>query len=192
MLGDRELGAGVVLGAQHPRVVRPGTRRVGWPSGKAATPTAKSPGASPARPARWRRSSPPSVGIHGGAAARPGGRRAGRARCGRRPRRRSSRIAASSSRVWPTQVRWPIGSSEVSRAIRPVMPTVVSRVVPPAPYVTETNVGCRARGRGSPARAAPRRPRPWAGRTRTRTSARRSRMSWPMVARGSVHARESR
>ncbi len=43
--------------------------------------------------------------------------------------------------MWPTQVRCPIGTSEVSRAIRPVSWTVVSRVVPPAPYVTETNVG---------------------------------------------------
>ena len=43
--------------------------------------------------------------------------------------------------MWPTQVRWPIARSEVSRAIRPVIATVVSRVVPPAPYVTETNVG---------------------------------------------------
>ena len=43
--------------------------------------------------------------------------------------------------MWPTQVRWPIGTIEVSRAMRPMMSTVVSRVLPPAPYVTETNVG---------------------------------------------------
>src|SRR4051794_34081574 len=50
-------------------------------------------------------------------------------------------MPTSSARVWPTQVRCAIGSSEVSAAIRPVTRTVVSRVVPPAPYVTETNVG---------------------------------------------------
>ena len=43
--------------------------------------------------------------------------------------------------MWPTQVRWPIARIDVSRAIRPVIWTVVSRVEPPAPYVTETNVG---------------------------------------------------
>ncbi len=51
-------------------------------------------------------------------------------------------IVVSSSVVWPTQVRWAIGSIVVSRAIRRVIPTVRSRVPPPAPYVTETNVGC--------------------------------------------------
>src|SRR3954447_4244067 len=53
----------------------------------------------------------------------------------------ASRMPSSSDRVWPTQVRWAIAVSEVSAAIRPVTRTVVSRVVPPAPYVTETNVG---------------------------------------------------
>ena len=43
----------------------------------------------------------------------------------------------------PTQVRWPTGTREVSRAIRPVIRTVVSRELPPAPYVTETNVGSK-------------------------------------------------
>ena len=43
--------------------------------------------------------------------------------------------------MWPTQVRCAIGSIEVSCAIRRVMATVRSRVVPPAPYVTETKVG---------------------------------------------------
>ena len=50
-------------------------------------------------------------------------------------------MSSSSSRVWPTQVRWAIGTIEVSRAIRPVTRTVVSREEPPAPYVTETKVG---------------------------------------------------
>ncbi len=43
------------------------------------------------------------------------------------------RIRLSSSVVCPTQVRCAIGSIEVSRAMRPVMATVRSRVVPPAP-----------------------------------------------------------
>ena len=43
--------------------------------------------------------------------------------------------------MWPTQVRWAIAVIDVSRAIRPVTRTVVLRVVPPAPYVTDTNVG---------------------------------------------------
>ena len=46
--------------------------------------------------------------------------------------------------VCPTQVRWAIGSIEVSCAIRRVIATVRSRVPPPAPYVTETKVGCRS------------------------------------------------
>src|SRR5689334_15052649 len=46
-----------------------------------------------------------------------------------------------SSRVWPTQVRWAIGTIEVSTAILRVIPMVRSRVVPPAPYVTDTKVG---------------------------------------------------
>ena len=50
-------------------------------------------------------------------------------------------MRCSSSVVCPTQVRCAIGSIEVSRAIRPVIATVRSRVVPPAPYVTETKVG---------------------------------------------------
>ena len=53
----------------------------------------------------------------------------------------SSRISSSSARVWPTQVRWAIGSIEVSCAMRRVTRTVVPRLEPPAPYVTETNVG---------------------------------------------------
>ena len=52
-----------------------------------------------------------------------------------------SRIRSSSARVWPTHVRCATGVSGVSRAIRAVMPIVLSRVVPPAPYVTDTNVG---------------------------------------------------
>lgn len=50
-------------------------------------------------------------------------------------------MPSSSARVWPTQVRWAIGTREVSRAIRPVIATVLSRVLPPAPYVTDTKVG---------------------------------------------------
>ena len=45
----------------------------------------------------------------------------------------SRRIAASSAVVCPTQVRCATGSMPVSRAIRSVIATVRSRVVPPAP-----------------------------------------------------------
>ena len=38
-------------------------------------------------------------------------------------------------------MRWAIGSSVVSVAIRSVTATVVSRVEPPAPYVIDTNDG---------------------------------------------------
>jgi hypothetical protein len=41
-----------------------------------------------------------------------------------------------------TAVRCAIGSSVVSVATRSVTATVVSRVVPPAPYVIDTNDGC--------------------------------------------------
>ena len=47
--------------------------------------------------------------------------------------RSESRIRVSSAVVCPTQVRCAIGSSVVSRAIRPVIAMVRSRVVPPAP-----------------------------------------------------------
>ena len=53
-------------------------------------------------------------------------------------------MSPSSSVVWPTQVRCAIGVSVVSAAIRRVISMVVSRVVPPAPYVTDTNVGRRS------------------------------------------------
>ncbi len=48
----------------------------------------------------------------------------------------------SSSRECPTQVRCASGVIDVSAAIWWVTRTVRSRVEPPAPYVTETNVGC--------------------------------------------------
>src|SRR3954454_24236301 len=48
-----------------------------------------------------------------------------------------------SSRECPTQVRCAIGVSVVSLAIPSVTRMVRSRVDPPAPYVTDTNVGCR-------------------------------------------------
>ena len=47
----------------------------------------------------------------------------------------------SSATEWLTAVRCPIGVRVVSSAIRPVTRTVRSLVEPPAPYVTETNVG---------------------------------------------------
>ncbi len=47
----------------------------------------------------------------------------------------------SSATEWLTAVRWAIGFSSVCSAIAPVTWTVPSRVDPPAPYVTETNVG---------------------------------------------------
>ena len=50
-------------------------------------------------------------------------------------------MPVSSAVVCPTQHRWAIGRSDVSWAIRRVMPMVRSRVPPPAPYVTDTNVG---------------------------------------------------
>jgi hypothetical protein len=48
----------------------------------------------------------------------------------------------SSATEWFTAVRCAIGSSVVSVATRSVTATVVSRVVPPAPYVIDTNDGC--------------------------------------------------
>src|SRR5690349_8281772 len=47
----------------------------------------------------------------------------------------------SSATEWLTAVRCAIGSSVVSVATRSVTATVVSRVVPPAPYVIETKLG---------------------------------------------------
>src|SRR4051794_2052031 len=47
----------------------------------------------------------------------------------------------SSATEWSTAVRWASGSSVVSVAIRSVTAIVVSRVVPPAPYVIDTNDG---------------------------------------------------
>ena len=44
----------------------------------------------------------------------------------------------NSSRVWPTHVRWAIVRMPRSRWIRSVSSTVLARVLPPAPYVTET------------------------------------------------------
>ena len=44
--------------------------------------------------------------------------------------------------MWPTHVRCAIGTIDVCFAMRSVIAIVRSRVVPPAPYVTETNVGC--------------------------------------------------
>ncbi len=52
-------------------------------------------------------------------------------------------MPAISSVVWPTHVRCAIGIIDVSRAMRSVIATVRSRVPPPAPYVTDTNVGSR-------------------------------------------------
>ena len=112
----------------------------GWPPGKAATPTLKPP---------WSRASDTSS--HGVGEAALGRGPLGARALGRVAAQRehvvdpasayAARIDSSSSRVWPTQVRWAIGSIEVSRAIRPVTRTVVSRELPPAPYVTETKVG---------------------------------------------------
>ena len=83
---------------------------------------------------------PPSVGVHSARGPSLGSPRRASTLC-TPSSANSARIDSSSSRVWPTQVRWPIGSIEVSRAIRPVTRSVVSRELPPAPYVTETNVG---------------------------------------------------
>ena len=47
----------------------------------------------------------------------------------------------SSATEWLTAVRCAIGSSVVSVATRSVTATVVSRVLPPAPYVIETKLG---------------------------------------------------
>ena len=140
-LGDRELRAGVGLGHQHARRRGRGLGAPRWPSGNAATPIRKPRPGGPARPAPRRRSGRPSVGVHG--VPGPSGGSPRSASTLRTPGRGGGRRGSprAPSRVCPTQVRWPIGSSEVSRAIRPVIATVVSRVVPPAPYVTETNVG---------------------------------------------------
>jgi hypothetical protein len=54
-----------------------------------------------------------------------------------------SRISVISARVWPWQVRWAIGVMAVSRRTQATMSWVRSRVLPPAPYVTETKLGAR-------------------------------------------------
>ena len=111
-----------------------------WPSGNAATPTLKPPVSRTSATSSSAYVSPPSVAVHG--VPGPSGGSPRSASTLRTPASAYAfRIPASSSRVCPTQVRWAMGVSEVSCAIRPVIRTVVSRVLPPAPYVTETNVG---------------------------------------------------
>src|SRR3954451_12940880 len=83
---------------------------------------------------------PPGVTSHGVPGPPTGSPRS--ARTFWTPARASeSRMSSSSVTVCPTQVRCAIGVIEVSLAIRPVISMVRSRVVPPAPYVTETKVG---------------------------------------------------
>src|SRR4051794_1061042 len=111
-----------------------------WPSGNAATPTLKSPVPRTSATSSSAYRNPPSVAVH--AVPGPSGGSPRRASTLRMPAcRYASRMPTSSARVCPTHVRCAIGSSEVSAAIRPVTRTVVSRVLPPAPYVTDTNVG---------------------------------------------------
>ncbi len=75
---------------------------------------------------------PPSVSTHGVPGPASGSPRSASTLC--TPELLSeSRMCSRSPVVWPTQVRWAIGSSVVSRAIRSVMAIVLSRVVPPAP-----------------------------------------------------------
>ena len=50
-------------------------------------------------------------------------------------------MCRSSATEWFTAVRCPTGVSVVSAAMRSVVSTVFTRVVPPAPYVTDTKVG---------------------------------------------------
>src|SRR6516165_11717412 len=52
-----------------------------------------------------------------------------------------------SSRTAATQVRWAAGKSPVSNRIRFTVVWVRSRVEPPAPYVTETKLGCSGASR---------------------------------------------
>ena len=71
---------------------------------------------------------PPAVGVHGalGTLARVAAQRHDVAHAGRSVG--LDDLLELLAAVWPTQVRWAIGRSEVSRAIRPVICTVVSRV----------------------------------------------------------------
>ena len=165
--------AGLGLAAEHARVVVERRRARGWPSGKAATPTRSRRARGPARPARSAWSRPSGCG----STARPGrpaGRRAAPARCATPAAAYAPMIRRSSARVCPTQVRCAIGVSVVSRAIAAGDPRRCgrgsSRRRRRSPRRTS---GAAARARGSPSTAPPRRPRPSAGRTRTRTSGRR-------------------
>src|SRR5689334_6491792 len=54
-----------------------------------------------------------------------------------------SRMPAISSSLWQTHVRCGTGSSLVWLLRRRTRLLVASRVVPPAPYVTDTNCGAR-------------------------------------------------
>ena len=132
-LGDGELGAGVVLGLQHLRVLVEG-RGVAvalGEGGDADGEVARRPSGRP--PGRRRSRRRPAVGTH--AVPGPPGRVAAQRQhvVHARVAVRAPRTSVISARVWPTQVRCAIGSIEVSCAIRRVIATVRSRVVPPAP-----------------------------------------------------------
>src|SRR5512135_491710 len=109
-------------------------------SGNAATPTQKSPRPRTIRTssAAWDR--PCGCGTH-----RPPGPPGGSPRNASTLRTPTPAYCSitlrSSARLWPTAVRWPTGVSVVSVAMRSVTRIVRSRVDPPAPYVTDTNVG---------------------------------------------------
>jgi hypothetical protein len=112
----------------------------GFFSGKAATPMPKSPSERTSRTRSTACSKPPGVGTQG--ARGPSGGSPRSAMTLRTPAARwAPMIERSSSTVCPTQVRWAIGVSVVSRAIRAVIAAVRSRVEPPAPYVTDTKPG---------------------------------------------------
>ena len=131
-LGDREVGAGPALARRSSRCrsrcrasadactgTRPRRRR------SRRTPGPGGPGPRRrSRPRGWRTHSP--VGSPGGSPRT--------ASTLRTPAPASRPITLRSSATeWLTAVRWAIGSSVVSVAIRSVTATVVSRVEPPAP-----------------------------------------------------------
>ena len=142
-LGLRHHHSRVGVEARRPRDDLPGTPRRRRRSRRALDQGHQLAGVG--QSARRRRST--------GCPDRPAGRRAARACCARLRRRSAPIDVRSSSSGWPTQVRWATGVSVVSLAIRSVTRTVRSRVDPPAPYVTDTNVGCSGSSRGSPATA---------------------------------------
>ena len=172
-LGDREVGAGVGLARRARRASWSRSGDSGCPSGNAATPTQKSPRplTSATSSSAW--SSPSGCGVHG--AARAAGRVAAQRQDVAHARRRRTRRrpGAARRREAPTQVRCAIGVSVVSRGdpLGDADGAVAGRAAGAVGDGHERRAAA-ARAGGSPATARARPRRPWAGRTRTRTSGR--------------------